>query len=689
MANVPHSNVELRISCRHLIDLDILSKSDPAVFVYTTSPGRNTQWRLHGTTETIQNNLNPTFTKAIQMTYLFEEVQRIKFVVYDIDKPNSQNPDDHDFLGSYETTLAALVSASGQAIQKPLQHPHRPKAGYIKVSVEEQTDLKHVVKMCFHGSKLDKKDLFGKSDPLYVISRSQEDGTFLPVYRSQHLLKTLNPTFDPAVLPIAQLCNGDRDRQLLWEVYDWNKSGSNDLIGGFSASVNEMISWQGKEIPLINKAKAAKKKNYTNSGLLRILQFYLEEVPSFLDYLGGGTSLALACAIDFTQSNGQPHLPSSLHYRNPQRQNHYQEALIAVGTILEPYDADAQFPVYGFGAKLTDGSVSHCFALNGNIANPHVHGVHGVLAAYDSAISQIQLWGPTNFSPIINQVAAQVRAEEAEVGPGLNYTVLLMITDGVITDMDATVRAIVDASHLPLSIVIVGVGNADFTSMRVLDGDDEPLSSNGRRCERDIVQFVPFAQFAADPHLLAKEVLAEIPDQLVGFMRKKGIKPRLRRAHSWTSINSQDSFASRSASVLSRGLGGGGGNNNNGSSSDLGGAPSPLLPPTPPGGNGSGGIPGRHATTLGLRNHGPGQHSSQGNLLAGRSQTMIAPSPSSSFYGAQPAPAYAPSAPPTSPMYTSNNNGGGGGDANGAGTSHHQGSWGNGVSSFQQRDYKG
>lgn len=37
--------------------------------------------------------------------------------------------------------------------------------------------------------------------------------------------------------------------------------------------------------------------------------------------------------------------------------------------------------------------------------------------------------------------------------------------DGVITDMANTVDRIVDASNLPLSIVIVGVGGADFTNM--------------------------------------------------------------------------------------------------------------------------------------------------------------------------------------------------------------------------------
>jgi hypothetical protein len=38
-------------------------------------------------------------------------------------------------------------------------------------------------------------------------------------------------------------------------------------------------------------------------------------------------------------------------------------------------------------------------------------------------------------------------------------------------DMSTTKAAIVDLSRLPCSIIIVGVGNADFSSMNALDGD--------------------------------------------------------------------------------------------------------------------------------------------------------------------------------------------------------------------------
>ncbi len=63
--------------------------------------------------------------------------------------------------------------------------------------------------------------------------------------------------------------------------------------------------------------------------------------------------------------------------------------------------------------------------------------------------------------------------------------------------MDETRHAIVQAAKLPMSIIIIGVGNADFTAMEFLDGDSSALRSyTGEEAVRDIVQFVPFRTFA-------------------------------------------------------------------------------------------------------------------------------------------------------------------------------------------------
>ena len=73
---------------------------------------------------------------------------------------------------------------------------------------------------------------------------------------------------------------------------------------------------------------------------------------------------------------------------------------------------------------------------------------------------------------------------------------LLIITDGIVTDGNETREAIVNASDLPMSIIIVGVGSADFGPMEYLAGDDGIVKTvNGRKAKRDIVQFIPFRKF--------------------------------------------------------------------------------------------------------------------------------------------------------------------------------------------------
>jgi hypothetical protein len=92
---------------------------------------------------------------------------------------------------------------------------------------------------------------------------------------------------------------------------------------------------------------------------------------------------------------------------------------------------------------------------------------------------------------------------------GSQYFILLIITDGIITDMAQTKTAIVDAAVLPMSIIIVGVGGADFDAMEELDGDTVRVTDQrGREASRDIVQFVPMRNFLACLHLQHQESYA-------------------------------------------------------------------------------------------------------------------------------------------------------------------------------------
>ncbi|CAK6949782.1 copine-8 isoform X1 [Scomber scombrus] len=528
-ASIPATKVEITVSCRNLLDRDTFSKSDPICVLYAQGMG-NKEWREFGRTEVIDNTLNPDFVRKFILDYFFEERQNLRFDLYDVDS-KSANLSKHDFLGQAHCTLGEVVGSLGSRLEKALGGIPGKKCGTIIVKAEELNNCRESVMMQFCGNKLDKKDFFGKSDPFLVFYRSNEDGTFTICHKTEVVKNTLNPVWQAFKIPVRALCNGDYDRTIKVEVYDWDRDGSHDFIGEFSTSYRELSRGQSQfnVYEVVNPKKKGKKKKYLNSGTVTLLSFLVDIEVTFLDYIKGGTQINFTVAIDFTASNGNPAQPTSLHYMSPYQLNAYAMALKAVGEIIQDYDSDKMFPALGFGAKLPpDGRVSHEFALNGNPQNPYCAGIDGVMEAYYQSLKSVQLYGPTNFSPVINHVARYA----ASVKDGSQYFVLLIITDGVISDMAQAKESIVNASCLPMSIIIVGVGPAEFDAMIELDGDEVRISSRGRYAERDIVQFVPFRDYIdrTGNHILsmarlAKDVLAEIPDQFLSYMRTRGIKP--------------------------------------------------------------------------------------------------------------------------------------------------------------------
>ncbi|KAK3932056.1 Copine-8 [Frankliniella fusca] len=509
-ASLPSSEVELTISCRNLLDCDVFSKSDP-LCVVKMKTAEFPQWREVFRTEKITNSLNPDFVKKMQIQYRFEEQQILRFDVYDIDTKNP-NLEEQDFLGYCVTTLGQVVS-SGK-VTMPLSGMPLNKGALI-VSAEELAVCMDEITLKFVGKSLDRKDWLGKSDPFLEFAKVAETGDYSIVHRTEVIKFTLNPEWKPFTVSARTLCGGDSDRSIRVTCYDWNRSGNHSH---FYTTLRQLSEGPGAEnvYRVVNPNKQQKKSGtYTHSGEIILTHFEKRKLYSFLDYI-------------MSASNGDPNSPTSLHYTGSSELNQYEQALTAVGEIIQDYDSDKLFPVLGFGARIPPhGQVSHEFFVNMHPSYPYCEGISGVIEAYKKCIRQIQLFGPTNFAPVINHVGKFAEAYQ----DGSQYFILLIITDGVITDMPQTKQAIIRTSNLPLSIIIVGVGNADFTAMNELDADTVPLIMDGVRAARDIVQFVPFNNFQrlADKALaksyLAREVLAEIPDQVVGYMRSKNIVP--------------------------------------------------------------------------------------------------------------------------------------------------------------------
>jgi len=175
----------------------------------------------------------------------------------------------------------------------------------------------------------------------------------------------------------------------------------------------------------------------------------------------------------------------------------------------------------GFGGiprfpKNPSNKTSHCFPLSGE--NWEVDNLDGLMKAYDTSLKHVGLSGPTNFTPVIQQFLEHVSKSSPK-----NYHILLILTDGEAFDMDDIISTIVVGSKIPISIIIVGIGNSNFEKMEVLDCDKGRLRDRfGNTVVRDCVQFVEFsAKFKGNAEKLAKQVLGELPKQISQYKTLK------------------------------------------------------------------------------------------------------------------------------------------------------------------------
>jgi len=542
--------------------------SDPFAVVTQVSMDTSGQTKVLGKTEVIKNNTSPEWVKVFIFDYKLGTPVKAAVQVYD-----EVRKGENKSMGSAVFDIGSVLGARGNTQAKKMKG-----GGTIYARVDKYVGS-GTLRLAMKGTKLKNTEGFlRKSDPFFELSRKVDgpSGTFWDnVYRSKPVMDNLNPVWGDAIIDLAALCNGDLSQPIRVTVYDYEKSGKHVLMGEFETTVDSLVAAKGGESFVIKRkgkdkgqiqivraditgieSTTAQVANISLSGANPPMAFVpgsgmsgilgtgaagggggggggggafiiphsiqatapTRSRPTFVDFIGGGCQLNLCVAIDFTGSNGDPRRPGTLHYMNPDGSlNDYEKAISSIGTILSKYDYDQKFPVWGFGAKY-GGIVQHCFQVG---LQSEADGVDGIIEAYrDVFRTGLIMSGPTVFNEIIQTAAARaVGAQEAAQQRGEQaYAILLILTDGAVSDINSTAACINQISDSPLSIVIVGVGNADFGAMRFLD--------DGQAAGRpDIAQFVQFNAHSHNPQSLTSATLEEIPDQLVGYFSRMGISP--------------------------------------------------------------------------------------------------------------------------------------------------------------------
>jgi len=228
----------------------------------------------------------------------------------------------------------------------------------------------------------------------------------------------------------------------------------------------------------------------------------IEEVQKGLREAGLESS-NLIIGVDYTKSNtwtgSKTFGNRCLHALGNNFMNPYQVVISILGRTLEAFDDDRKIPIFGFGDSSTRDNAVFPFFPN----KAPAHGLREALARYNQITPGIEMSGPTSFAPIIREAIDTIKKEGG-------YHILVIIADGQVSNETPTRDAIVEASNYPLSIILVGVGDGPWDTMKEFD-DGLPAR------KFDNFQFVEFhdlmTRYDGDESTFAMFALMEIPDQ--------------------------------------------------------------------------------------------------------------------------------------------------------------------------------
>lgn len=424
-----------------------------------------------------------TFNTCYMGSYFFEKQQLLNIFLF---KDNFE-------CGTLNVSLGAIVGSIGSVYKNTLRGNATIKISAQGISEDES----HVICQFVVKNVYPKDYFFYPKNKISFLITSEGK----KIYSSESI--SVTGIFSSVKIP-ADLLSKGFDIQF-FNGYQEPIAYKNENIQQFCTPNNQIYLTLKPNYQIINI--------YNKSIFLRNV--------NFIDYIKAGVRIKLSIGIDYTSSNLPPQNPRSLHYLG-NVMNDYEQAIEACGLIVAYYDYNQQFPVYGYGAFINEEQiVSMCFNVNFQ-QDPEIYTIDNVLKAYRNSFHYLQLAGPTNFYPLIKNVVDKIKYESNP----LRYHILLMLTDGIINDLGPTIDILVEGSFLPLSVIIIGIGNDHFGEMVALDGDVHPLiDSKGIKRMRDLVQFVPFNRFRNDPAKLAEQVLEEIPRQVTEYYTMNNFYP--------------------------------------------------------------------------------------------------------------------------------------------------------------------
>lgn len=418
---------------------------------------------------------NLQFEKFLVFDYFFEKKQKIQISLFKNTKQIN-----------FQTSLGNIIGKAKGTLRLEIENNSNDILVISSTEIKQNYDKN--IKFQFEIQKKTKID-FSKTKNKFYLKISNES----PLYQTEFISD--KGKFNPFEIPDYILSNE-------FSITFFNSN--NQPMGKFKTSPQHFInSIECKSLPFPFEKTYVELENKST----------FTQPNSFIDHLLKGINLNLTIGIDFTASNHGSYPP--LHSLFPEKLNDYETSILHCGEIISDYNYDELFSVFGFGAaSCSGGAPNMCFLLNEK--NDRIHTIKEVLKEYRIITPRLFFSGPSKLVPLIKEAIKIIETDENK--KNRNYHILLILTDGDINDIDDSAALLSKFSSLPFSVLIIGIGNNNFSEMKMLKN-----SINKQEFTNLRLNFVRFNEFRDEPEKLTSEILKIIPNDVIDYYEENDV----------------------------------------------------------------------------------------------------------------------------------------------------------------------
>ena len=229
---------------------------------------------------------------------------------------------------------------------------------------------------------------------------------------------------------------------------------------------------------------------------------------TLFDFIKSGINLESYIGIDFT--DGTEHISNM-------ETNQYMQAVAGIRETLFDYVRD--FQVYGYGATINNSNEFNnleYFNLSLN-ENPILTGYTNIEKAYSEILKKVSFCKSSSLSPLILKIQ-KIILDRYKLDT-YNIIFLLINNSPKKEDFQKCFDAFVDITYLPVSFVIIGIGNTELEDFKKAIMSKNRLSSKDLEKLRNNISFISMKDCNFNNDILKNKCLKDIPIQIVEYYK--------------------------------------------------------------------------------------------------------------------------------------------------------------------------